>query len=167
MKWFKKLCSCFETGIDALIVIAAVAMMVIGMLQILFRYFISASLSWSEESMRYLHVWLVTIGGTVCFYRGTFSVISLISDKIEAKSKLAGKILMILRFVFPVIFYGIMLVQGWKIASTYMVKKAAATRIPMGIIYACMPLTGLTGILFSIAKIPGFIHQLTGKEVKE
>ena len=93
MKRFKKLCTRFESIIHVMIVAIAVIMMVIGILQILFRYVFSSSLSWSEESIRYLHVWLVTIGGTVCFYRGTFSVITLISDKIEAKSKIAGKLL--------------------------------------------------------------------------
>lgn len=163
MKLFKKICSAFESAIDFMIVIVAIAMMVLGILQILFRYVFSASLSWSEESIRYLHVWLVTIGGTVCFYHGTFSVITLISDKIEAKSKLAGKVLAVLRFVFPVIFYGIMLVEGWQICGSYVVKKAAATQISMALVYACIPLTGLVGILFSIAKIPDFIKQLTGR----
>ncbi|WP_295582351.1 TRAP transporter small permease [uncultured Oscillibacter sp.] len=164
MKFFKKLCAAFESTIDVMIVVAAVAMMVIGILQILFRYVFSASLSWSEECIRYLHVWLVTIGGTVCFYHGTFSVITLISDKIEAKLPLAGKFLAVLRFVFPVIFYGIMLVQGWQVCAAYMVKRAAATQISMGLVYACIPLTGLIGILFSVAKFPAFLKQLTGRE---
>lgn len=164
MKLFKKLCSMFESTIDVMIVVVAVVMMIIGILQILFRYVFSSSLSWSEETIRYLHVWLVTIGGTVCFYHGTFSVITLISDKIEKKSKVAGKLLAILRFVFPVVFYGLMLGFGWKIALSYIVKKAAATRISMGLIYACIPLTGLFGLLFSVAKIPDFINELKGRK---
>ena len=164
MKQFRKLCALFESAINVMIIATALIMMVIGILQILFRYVFSSSLSWSEESIRYLHVWLVTIGGTVCFYRGTFSVITLISDKIEAKSKLAGKLLAVLRFVFPVIFYGIMLVEGWQVCAAYTVKKAAATKISMSLVYACIPLTGLIGILFSIAKIPDFINELRGLE---
>ncbi|MDD3347202.1 TRAP transporter small permease [Oscillibacter sp.] len=166
MKHFKKICSAFESGINVMIVVVAVTMMIIGVLQILFRYVFSASLSWSEESIRYLHVWLVTIGGTVCFYRETFSVITLISDKIEAKSKLAGKFLAALRFVFPIIFYGIMLLEGWKVCAAYVVKKAAATQISMAIVYACIPLSGIIGILFSIAKLPDFIAHLTGRNAK-
>lgn len=64
MKRFRKICDKFESTIDFLIVVVAVVMMIIGILQILFRYVFSSSLSWSEESIRYLHVWLVTVGGT-------------------------------------------------------------------------------------------------------
>ena len=106
MKQFKKLCDRFESYIDFLIVVVAVVMMIIGILQILFRYVFSSSLSWSEESIRYLHVWLVTVGGTICFYRGTFSTITLISNRIEARSRLLGKFLTVCRYVFPIIFYG-------------------------------------------------------------
>ena len=164
MKRFKKLCTRFESIIHVMIVAIAVIMMVIGILQILFRYVFSSSLSWSEESIRYLHVWLVTIGGTVCFYRGTFSVITLISDKIEAKSKIAGKLLAVLRFVFPVVFYGILLVERWQVCAAYTVKKAAATQIPMSLVYACIPLAGLIGILFSIEKLPDFLKEMKGGE---
>ena len=51
MKQFKKLCDRFESCIDFLIVVVAVIMMIIGILQILFRYVFSSSLSWSEESI--------------------------------------------------------------------------------------------------------------------
>lgn len=166
MKRFKKLCDGFESVIDVLIVVVAVIMMVIGILQILFRYVFSSSLSWSEESIRYLHVWLVTIGGSVCFYRGTFATITLISDKIEAKSKLVGKILLICRYVFPIIFYGLMLVEGIQVCEAYTVKRAAATQISMALVYACIPLSGLFGIAFSIAKAPEFFRELMGGKSK-
>lgn len=164
MKLLKKICTAFESAINTMIVIVAVVMMVIGILQILFRYVFSSSLSWSEESIRYLHVWLVTIGGTVCFYRGSFSVITLISDKIEAKSKIAGQFLTILRFLFPIIFYGIMLVVGVRVCGAYTVKTSAATHISMALVYACIPLSGLIGILFSVAKIPELVGKLKGVE---
>lgn len=166
MKRFRKICDKFESTIDFLIVVVAVVMMIIGILQILFRYVFSSSLSWSEESIRYLHVWLVTVGGTVCFYRGTFSTITLISDIIEAKSALLGKVLLICRYVFPIIFYGLMLVEGWKVCASYTVKRAAATQISMALVYACIPLSGFFGLAFSAAKAPDFIKELMGGKKK-
>lgn len=162
MKLFKKICSVFESSIDVMIFVVAVAMMIIGILQILFRYVFSSALSWSEETIRYLHVWLVTIGGTVCFYHGTFATINLVSNKIEEKFKLGGKVLEILRFVFPVIFYGLMLIEGVQICDAYVVKLTAVTRIPMSLVYLCIPLTGIFGLCFSVAKIPDLIKKLKG-----
>ena len=166
MKQFKKLCDRFESCIDFLIVVVAVIMMIIGILQILFRYVFSSSLSWSEESIRYLHVWLVTVGGTICFYRGTFSTITLISNRIEARSRLLGKFLTVCRYVFPIIFYGLMLVEGWKVCASYTVKRAAATQISMALVYACIPLSGFLGLAFSAAKAPDFIKELRGGDKK-
>ena len=162
MKRFRKICDKFESTIDFLIVVVAVVMMIIGILQILFRYVFSSSLSWSEESIRYLHVWLVTVGGTVCFYRGTFSTITLISDRIEAKSALLGKVLLICRYVFPIIFYGLMLVEGWKVCASYTVKRAAATQISMALVYACIPLSGFFGLAGSAAQAPDCLLDLMG-----
>lgn len=163
MKIFKKICSAFESSIDVMIFVVAVAMMIIGILQILFRYVFSSALSWSEETIRYLHVWLVTIGGTVCFYHGSFATINLVSDKIEAKFKLGGKLLAIMRFVIPVIFYGLMLIEGVQVCDAYVVKKTAVTQISMSLVYLCIPLTGVFGLCFSAAKIPELIKKLKGE----
>jgi len=163
MNRFKKICAAFESSINVMIVAVAVVMVVIGVLQILFRYVFSASLSWSEESIRYLHVWVTTIGAAACFYSGSFTVITVISDKIEAHSKIAGRALMVIRYIIPYLFYGILLVEGWQICSVYMMKMAASTRIPMGIVYACIPLTGLFGLVFSVARFPDFLNKLKGR----
>ena len=162
MKFLRKICDRVESCINVLLVTAAILMIVIGLLQIIFRYVLQHSLSWSEETIRYLHVWVTTIGAAAVFYKGSFTSITIISDIIEKRSRISGKLLAILRYVFPFIFYGILLWQGSSLASVYMKKLSAATRIPMGLIYMCIPITGFLGVLFNIAKLPEFIDTMKG-----
>ncbi|MBQ6323024.1 MAG: TRAP transporter small permease [Lachnospiraceae bacterium] len=160
MKLLKKICDKIETSINVLLVIAAVLMIVIGLLQIIFRYVLQHSLSWSEETIRYLHVWVTTIGAAAVFYKGTFTSITIISDILEKKSKLTGKALTVIRYIFPFIFYGVLLYQGFNLSTVYMKKLTAATRIPMGIVYMCIPITGFLGVIFNIARLPEFLEKM-------
>ena len=64
------------------------------------------------------------------------------------------------------LFYGLMLVEGWKVCASYTVKCAAATQISMALVYACIPLSGFLGLAFSAAKAPDFIKELRGGDKK-
>lgn len=162
MNSLKKLCDACGSVINVLLVLMAVVMMVVGVLQILFRYVFAASLSWSEELMRYLHVWITTIGGAACFYAGSFSVITIISEKLEAAWKPFGKIVAILRFILPLTFYGLLLYQGAHVCEVYMGKVSATMQLPMGIVFLCIPISGILGLVFGIAKLPELISKLKG-----
>ena len=164
MKKFQKLLNGFTSGINVMVVICAVIMMILGILQIVFRYVLKSSLSWSEESMRYLHVWVTTIGGSLCFYEGMFTTINLFYDKLRKRSQIGGRILMLLQYFIAVGFYAVMLYFGTKHCFNSWIKVSSTTRISLGLIYMCLPLSGLFGLCFSIGKLPDIWKKLIGKE---
>ena len=164
MKKFKSLLDKFTSSINVMVVVFAVIMMILGVLQIFFRYVVKSSLSWSEECMRYMHVWITTIGGSLCYYEGMFTTINVFYDAIRKKSKIGGKILLVLQYLLAVVFYAVLLYFGTRHCINSWVKISSTTRISLGVIYLCLPLSGFFGLCFSAGKFPEIWRKLTGKE---
>lgn len=164
MKKFKSLLDKFTSGINGMIVLFAIIMVIMGVMQVFFRYVMKSSLSWSEECMRYLHVWITTIGGSLCFYEGMFTTINVFYDAVSRKSKIGGKVLMLLQYLCAVVFYAVLLYFGAKHCITSWIKVSSTTRISLGVIYLCLPLSGFLGLCFSVGKLPDIWKKLTGRE---
>ena len=164
MKKFKSLLDKFTSSINVMVVVFAVIMMILGVLQIFFRYVVKSSLSWSEECMRYMHVWITTIGGSLCYYEGMFTTINDFYDAIRKKSTIGGKILLVLQYLLAVVFYAVLLYFGTRHCINSWVKISSTTRISLGVIYLCLPLSGFFGLCFSAGKFPEIWRKLTGKE---
>ena len=54
------------------------AIVVINVLQVVFRYVIGAPLGWTEEVMRYAVVWLTFLASTAALHRGEHMVIDVL-----------------------------------------------------------------------------------------
>lgn len=53
--------------VDILLAIVILLIVLIMSVQVLFRYAFNNSISWSEEVVRYLFVWMTFLGAAVCF----------------------------------------------------------------------------------------------------
>lgn len=55
------------SAIDILLACIILLIVLIMSVQVLFRYAFNNSISWSEEAVRYLFVWMTFLGAAVCF----------------------------------------------------------------------------------------------------
>jgi TRAP-type C4-dicarboxylate transport system permease small subunit len=62
----------YNKFVAALCMLGIALVLVLGGLQVWFRYVSGASLVWSEEVMRYTMLWLVMIGSGAAYSRGQF-----------------------------------------------------------------------------------------------
>ena len=62
------------------LVIMLSTMLVVGTMQIVYRYAIEQSLSWSEELLRYLYVWATMLGISLGIRRKSLASIEILSD---------------------------------------------------------------------------------------
>ena len=58
----RKVLDILDKLILALLIIILSAMLVVGTMQVIWRYVLEESLSWSEELMRFLYVWATMLG---------------------------------------------------------------------------------------------------------
>ena len=57
-----------------------VAVIVMNLAQVFYRYVLVDPLSWSEETMRYSTTWMVMLAGSSALFRGEHMVISLFDN---------------------------------------------------------------------------------------
>lgn len=71
-----------ERGCRAALCVAFALMLTVGALQIAARYLFGTSLSWSEELLRYLHIWLVFLAIPLAYRYQRHISLSLLRDRL-------------------------------------------------------------------------------------
>ncbi|MGD9124478.1 MAG: TRAP transporter small permease [Desulfarculaceae bacterium] len=128
-----------------------IAMSVIILLQVFFRYVVGASISWSEEAARYLMVWMGSLGAVVALRQGRHIGVRVLVDRLPGRTYD--------RFLVPVVqativtFLSFLLWQGVELANFNLDQLSPALEIPMLIPYAAVPAAALMMILDILADI--------------
>ena len=90
--------------------IMVAVMVTIAFVNVLTRYFIKMSLSWTEEIEVNLFVWLVLLGTAVAFKKGGHLGMSFIYDKFSRKAR---KILLMVSVALCMVFFGVLAYLGY------------------------------------------------------
>jgi|SRR5690625_553514 len=116
--------------------------------QVFSRFFIGASLSWSEELARYLMAWLVFIGAAIAVRKGELigveAVVSVVPDKVKTAMKTLVSIVI---FGFSIF----LIVKGFDMLEVVKNQRSPAMKIPMIWVYSSIPVCGVLMTLNSIA----------------
>lgn len=132
------------TEIVAAILLIAVILM--NLAQVFFRYVLVDPLSWSEETMRYSTTWMVMLAGSSALFRGEHMVISLF-DNIQYPKIRNFFRLLVLACIGG--FCILLMWEGFPAAIDNMRQVSPATRIPMTIPYMAIPV-GATLMLIKV-----------------
>jgi TRAP-type C4-dicarboxylate transport system permease small subunit len=126
--------------------------------QVLTRYVVNVSLTWSEEAARYLMVYSVFLGAALAIRYQKHVAIEILSESINEKKR---KILKMIILIICIVFFFMLLVKGIDILHHVGNQKSPALRIPMTIPYAAIPLGAGLLILNSVAVI---LEMFSGKK---
>jgi TRAP-type C4-dicarboxylate transport system permease small subunit len=130
--------------ISQLTVIAAASMAVVMIaslsLEVFFRFGLRHSLSWSEELALLLFTWVVLLLGSVGVREGFHVRVSLLIDCLPGGVRLA-----IERAIMAgLVLFGLaMTYAGWEMVVRNWDQVAPATRYPLPVMYAAVPVMGL------------------------
>jgi TRAP-type C4-dicarboxylate transport system permease small subunit len=129
------------------LMVLACVMLVIGFMQVIWRYVLEASLYWSEELLRYMYVWVIFLGTSVAI-RGRLHV------SIDAfVNLLKGRPLHMLKTVIhllTVAFFALVVVIGVQFTLHNLGQVSPAVRLPMSVAYLAIPLGGLFSLIFTL-----------------
>jgi len=128
-------------------VLALLAMSLIVFIQVICRFVLKSSLPWSEEASRYLLVWTAFLGGAYGIRQGAHIGVEAFSLLLPKKIQ---EILSILVMIVSIILCAIIFEYGISIVGSLLSKGqlSPAMRIPMGYIYAAIPV----GMVFFIIR---------------
>lgn len=153
---FMKLMNKIEENV---IGIALLATTLIIFVNVIMRYFMNQSLTWAEEVVKYLMIWIAFIGGSTCFRKGVHVSIDFIVDLVPKKAQviMVTAITIICgAFTTAMAYYGIKLVEFIQNSG----QVSPALSMPMWIPYLALPI-GFT--LMTIRNLEIFIKILRGK----
>lgn len=127
-------------------------MLIVILMQILFRGYLNFSLSWTEELARYIMVWFTYIGATVCLWQGSHITIDVLIRKLSPKWQKYTKLMSNLLILF---FLLILFREGQKLVIEPMIinQLTPGLRISKSYLYSAIPVCTSIMIIFLIILI--------------
>lgn len=139
--------------IEATLFVITMVMLIAGVMQISCRYILNTSLSWSEELMRYLYVWMTLIGSSLAVRRKQFTTIEALYNKVCEKSEVGGKILMVIAIILQMSFFMMLAIYGMKLSAKNMAQASPAMGLSVGIAYLALPIGGYLGVIYCLFEL--------------
>lgn len=137
--------------IEALLVVIFSLLVIDVVWQVVSRYVVGQSSSFTEEFARFSLIWLTVLGAAYINGRkeGHLSMDFLLAKLPEKRKVKRKKVIQILMAVFALI---IMVLGGGNLVyvTLSLGQISSALQIPLGFVYAIVPISGLIIIFFSI-----------------
>ena len=110
------------------------------------RYVLNDALSWTEETAKFLMVWMVFTGAPIALAHGNHAAIDALPAALPSRARQAlfGLIYLLVMFFVSVLVY-----QGWQFAWNARIQATPTTGVSMLYVFACMPIGG--AVMFLIA----------------
>jgi len=125
------------------------------------RYVLQNTPIWTDETALFSLVWASMLGAAVGLRKG-YQV--GIRSVVEKAPKPVGMALETVGFLFMFLFFGIMVVFGFKQTLTNMRQLSAAMRIPMAVPYLALPVGFLIMFSFTIEDAGNFILRVAKRK---
>ncbi|MCD6435935.1 MAG: TRAP transporter small permease [Clostridiales bacterium] len=136
------------------LVVLVCVMMIVGGMQVFWRYILKNSLYWSEEVMRYLNIWTIFLGVSIGVPRNAHVAIDAIIGALKGRARFTATMVV---YMFSLIFFIALFGVGIKFTVFNMGHLSAALRMPMSMIYISLPIGGFLSILFMVGEIIKFL----------
>lgn len=122
-----------------------VAMVLVILAQVVFRYALNLSLAWTEEVGRYLFVWVCLLGAALAYRLGQHSGYEAL---VRALPRRGAYWVMVGVDLAVAVFSVVLLVASIDLIEAGMGQFTPATQFRIGYVYLAFPLSGLLMLVF-------------------
>ena len=130
-------------------------------MQVLFRYILNNSLTWSEELAKFIFIWITFLGAAICFRDRIHLKVDFLTNKLPVKY---GILMEVLNTLLIIIFSGIMLVVGTLWVINVSGTLSPAMGLPLNIVfYAAFPVSAVLTFLYGLARLKKEIKEYKSK----
>ena len=137
---------------------SAIVMTVMIFLQVIYRYVIGDSLSFSEELARYMFIWSVAMGSALALKTRSHIGVEIL---VECLPKTVAYPAKVVASALNLLFFAILIWYGFEMVMETMDQESAAFELPMGYVYLAVPLSGI--VLF-ICEIKNTLDDFFGNK---
>ena len=143
--------------VEWMLVAFSILIFVVVFLQVLFRYLLRQPLFWAEELPRYLLIWMSFLAAALAQKTDAHINITLCLAPLSARARQALKILtdaIVLAFLWVLIY------SGGLVTSITAHHRSTALQIPMGVVYAALPVGAVLMSLYLILQLAASVRRL-------
>jgi TRAP-type C4-dicarboxylate transport system permease small subunit len=140
-------------GVAVSLLLAAMA--AICLFEVVLRYVFAASFSWYDETVGYLLVWLTFLGAVLAQSHDQHIGIG---DLVERAPPGARRWLRLATHLVLAGIHVVLLVYGWQLAVRFLGESAITVPIPMGAVYAVVPLSAALMLVVEAARIARLVR---------
>jgi TRAP-type C4-dicarboxylate transport system permease small subunit len=140
MKSYKRFVDSLNAATLWIAIITTSVMLVMIVLQVLFRYVIRNSLSFSEELARYMFVWATFMGSAIALSKRAHVSIEIMVANLPYKIKKGA---IVVTNCISMIFFILMIVYGIQMILRTGGQTSPALGLRMSYVYAAVPLAGI------------------------
>ena len=114
------------------------------------RYAMGNQASWSEELARFLLIWIGILGAAYASGQNMHLAIDLLSDKLNPKKQ--KRLIALIRIMIIAFAFFVLIVGGFRLLyiTQLLGQTSPALQIPMAIVYAVLPISGLLVVYYKI-----------------
>jgi TRAP-type C4-dicarboxylate transport system permease small subunit len=112
------------------------AMVVIIVIQVIARYVLRSSLSWTEETSRFFFIWIVLLGTVIGVHDHSHVAVEFLLNMLPQP---VNRLLKTLYTLCLCVLAGVMIWSGTELARAVAVQLSPATRVSMSYVYSAVP----------------------------
>ncbi|MFA6507446.1 MAG: TRAP transporter small permease [Treponemataceae bacterium] len=117
----------------------------IAFAQVISRYVFNASLTWGEEALRYLFIWMFFLAAAACTKEKLHVNLELLVDVFPAQVK---KIVLTVMDCLVLLFLSFLVVYGFLFSYENLGQLSAALEIPIGAVNSAIPVGSALMIMY-------------------
>ena len=139
------------------LVVLSSLIFVVVFLQVVFRYVLRQPLFWSEELPRYLLIWMSFLAAALAQKQDAHINITLCLAPLSTRARQVLKILtdaVILAFLWVLVY------SGGLVTSITAHHRSTALQLPMGLVYAALPVGAVLMSLYLVLQIADAVRRL-------
>ena len=125
-------------------------MMGLTFTQVVARYLMHHSLSWSEEVGRYVFVWISFLGLAAAFRSGAHVALDILSDMLAPAPR---RVLAIINTSFIALLAATLFFGGVALMKFGMRQRSPALDLPMYLVYVVIPISGVALGYFAVRSV--------------
>lgn len=152
----------FDQTQEYIVIVLIAICIIVGTLQVLFRFLLHAPLAWSEEFIRYAFVWITFLGASLAVRENAHASITLI---VKVMPKVVQVTLNILSNLLCIAFSIIIIKEGIDVITMQLQTNqlSAALEIPVAYIFLSIPVGAAAMTVYYFKNIVNVLRKDTAK----
>jgi TRAP-type transport system small permease protein len=150
-----------QRACSALLAVTMTALVLIVFAEVIWRYFLRSSISWSEEAARFLMLWVAFVGGVLAYVHDEHLGLDIVIQLAPAK---VGRFLLVVANLLAMVAIALIAIGGYVVVMQNLDWLSPALDIPYGYVYVVCPLCSVLMLFQALLKLMGNLRKLKASD---